>query len=200
MTPATSSSTASRSTRSAPGRCSTTTASASGWGRGTETGPAKRSPGRAWSSCNGSSACSKTEEPVEEGALTLHELAPRHVQRPPGGAVDLRELGRLAAPRRPLHGERAGHHRGGLEVGLGGPDGQPLAARLPELPQRLQVSQLDGQREAELLGELPGRGRDRVLGVVVPTLRDRPGRPLLAGPERAAHLTEQHFDALAGAA
>src|SRR4051812_20710778 len=183
---------------SAPARCSTTTASASGWSRSTATGRSTRSPGRWSSSCSGSSVCWRTEPPqqvVEKRALALHELGPGHLDRPPRGAVDLRELGRLAAPWRPLHREGAGHDRGRVEVRLRGPDRQPLPARLPELTQWTQVGEVDRERETELLRELPSRGREWFLGVVVQTLRDGPAGLVLVRPERAAHVTQQHLEA-----
>src|SRR6266542_5639192 len=52
---------------------------------------------------------------------------------------------------------------------------------------------------ARLLLELPQRGRQRVLALVVLTLGNRPDALVLPGPERAAGMDEQDLDVLSAA-
>src|SRR5690606_8199225 len=71
-----------------------------------------------------------------------------------------------------------------------------LAALLPDRAERDTFAV--GRGQAGLLGELALGGGQRLLGVVVLALDDRPGALLLARPQRPAHVPEQHLEAAVG--
>src|SRR5687768_2311765 len=143
----------------------------------------------------GARAAASSVEPldqaVEELRLGRHQLLPRRVYREPSGAVDVRELGGSARSGWPFHGEGVAADRVRVEVALRGPRGDHLAALLLHLAQLDQLA--GGQRRAGLLLELPQGAGARILAVGVLALRDRPRAGVLARPERAAGVHEQHL-------
>src|SRR6185312_12774455 len=83
------------------------------------------------------------------------------------------------------------HRRRHVEVALGGPHCEHLASGLPHLTERREGRRR--HRGPELLLELALRDLERVLTGRVLALRDRPRAGVLASPEGAAHVPEQHL-------
>src|SRR5262249_20580090 len=77
-----------------------------------------------------------------------------------------------------------------VEFAFGRPCAELLAARLPECAER---DERTFGRAAGFFRELAPRGRERVLALVIKALRDRPGAVVLPGPERPAHMHQQHL-------
>jgi hypothetical protein len=87
--------------------------------------------------------------------------------------------------------ERAGLKVRRVEVACNRERDHPLAGALDDLAERDRFAVR--RRAAELLGELAPRARERILALVQLALRDRPGARVLARPERAAHVPEEHL-------
>src|SRR4051812_3052469 len=130
-------------------------------------------------------------EQVEERPLALDELASRDGGVEPLGAVDLGELLPTARVRWPLQRECRAPDGRRVELALDRPRPDALAAGLAQLT---QVERPAGRDVAAgLLRELaPGRREGVLVGVVL-ALDDRPGAVVLARPEGAAHVAEEHL-------
>src|SRR5918999_3981608 len=104
----------------------------------------------------GSRPGARFRQPVQQRGLRGVDLLPRLLEPEPARAVDLRELGHAAGPRRPLDRERVGADRRRVEVALRRPGGDALAAALRD---RAELHELGGgrRRRAQLLLELAQR-------------------------------------------
>ena len=114
------------------------------------------------------------------------------VEVEPGRPVDLGERLRAARARRPFELEGVADDVLGVEVARQRERGDRPCRRTATVPS--SRSSPSGAGRAELLGELAaGRGRAASSSGGVLALRDRPRALVLAGPERAAHVREQHL-------
>src|SRR6188472_250028 len=124
------------------------------------------------------SAWSKTSrkpESLKEGGLRRVELLPRLRKGKPLGPVHLGKLAPLARARWPLHLKGVAAQDRRVEVALGGPAQDPLAALQSHPAQLLEPLGDETERGADLLLQLAQRAGPRLLPFVQFTLRDRPG-------------------------
>src|SRR5262249_4451866 len=128
----------------------------------------------------------------DDRPLPLGYLLERLVDRIPRGFVDLRELGRLAGPRRPFERERVASERRNVEIGFAGPGDDRFPAWLLV---RAEIEKLALDRRPGLLVEFASRGPQQVLVRVGESLRDRPRAQILLRPERPARMDEHDFQA-----
>src|SRR4051794_13202384 len=131
------------------------------------------------------------EQPVEERHLRRVELLPCRHDPEPVRAVDLGEALDATAVWRPLQLEGVAGDRLGVEIALGGPGRDDLAALLAdgaELGQRARR-----KRAARLLLELAPGAELRVLVLPVLALGDRPRPRILPRPQRPTRVDEQHL-------
>src|SRR5690606_33128943 len=115
----------------------------------------------------------------------------------PAGAVDLGERAPLPRPARPLDLERVAAQLPGIGIALDRPGVHDLAAGLADRPER-ERGPLGG--EARLLRQLAARSGEQVLAGADLPLRNRPRAAILARPEGAARMDQQHLEAARAAA
>jgi hypothetical protein len=126
----------------------------------------------------------------------LTSFASRGRAAEPFRTVQLRELPQHTGSARPLHREDAPV----IDPTSRSPSSAHTCTTLPFgwRTRPSSVGSPSGAGQAELLGELPPGGFQQLLGRPRPPLGDRPGALVLAHPERAAHVTEQHLEVAAG--
>ena len=138
-------------------------------------------------------------QPVEERDLRILHVPPRLARIEPFDLVDLGVGADLAGEWRPLEREGVAVRLSRIQVALGRPSVNHLAAALgyrPELDERAFRHGMAG-----LLLELPaGRGRQVRLVEVGLALGDGPAAQVLVAEEGAARVPEQHLQAIAPAA
>jgi hypothetical protein len=115
----------------------------------------------------------------------------------PGGAVDFRKLLEAAGFRRPFQRESVAFKSGDVELGAQGPGMDQLAAGLTD---GFEGEEISLGRGAGFFLELTEGRRERVFAIRDFPLRDRPGRLIFVGPQRAAGVDEEHFHTGCGAA
>ena len=80
------------------------------------------------------------KQSVDENHLSLEDLPPRVGDTEPGRAVDLREGQTASGARRPLYLKGVTLDERGIPVAFDGPRLNDLAARLPSLAERQEIS------------------------------------------------------------
>src|SRR5262249_40242481 len=129
------------------------------------------------------------EQAVKQRLLSRNNLLFGDRDGKPLGAIDLGEALNASALWWPLQMEDITLDAAGFELALERERGNPLCPRLHYLAKGQRDA---GRPDTGFFGKFAHGGRPRRLVGPALAFRDRPGTPILFGPEGASRMNEQH--------